>query len=272
MNDSTNDLVGCHIKITEGVGIIKHVDPDTHDITVQLYDASDVIYNIDDERIYSIVQPVDDLLLASARDRLSLLTFRRKNKLQTRQGWHNEEFFFGFTKNQNMLHADFRWPPSLYYQAGDYCNLKLEDGVFEFEDNTINQKISGKVGDFMCGIAGSCEQGARYYKWFYCGTGEQQKTRPFYNLYLLIQYGADYYIFRGRTKKQILDMLYCSEKKHLYQAYALVIYYKEPIPAEYGLPDLEEKIKTGLLWMVQPEITQSHTDTPHEDQQSPTDQ
>lgn len=200
----------------------------------------------DDERVKYIINPdIEDPLLNSAKLKMSYLTFRRKHLILTKKSaYENGEFFYGFTIAQYMRHFDNRLPSKLYYQAGDYCELLIEDGSLEF-DEAVNRKERGQFYDFMCGIAVYNERGDRYVKWFYCGN---DKCCPFYNLYLLIMFGSDWYIFKGMSQERILDMLYCPEKEHLYQAYALTVYYKQPIPDEWGLDDYAEKIKRDLIW------------------------
>ncbi len=145
------------------------------------------------------------------------LTFRRVDRLIKKTSWYDqEEYYYGFTK-ADILHAEFYdyplvynnrppIPSGLYYQNGDYSDPVFEDGVLIFGEETYNHKKPGKEGDIMCGLASNTEQGPRYTQWFYCGM-------PFYYFWLLIQFGRDYYVFKGMTDEQIMKRLYDPEAR-----------------------------------------------------------
>ena len=210
--------------------------------------------NYETEILYVFKFPVS--LLNLAQESLKFFTFRRKDRLLKRiSPYDNEEFFYGFTTSFGLSHNEFsdydsvfnlsrtkNFPSSLYYQAGDYSDTLFAYGQFELTE-CYNRKEYGQVGDLMCGYAVPHEKGPRFIRWFYCG-------KQFYNLWLLIMFGAEYYVFKGYGKKEILDMLYDSELQnpHMYQAYALVLYYSEHIPDEYGLAsDFEDLISQNLM-------------------------
>jgi len=198
-------------------------------------------------------QPIT--LLELAQETLKFFTFRRKDRLLKKiSPYDNEEFFYGFTTSLGLYHSDFYnydcvfnvprlrdLPSSLYYQAGDYSDPLFAFGNIDLSD-CYNKKEYGAVGDLMCGYASDHEKGPRFVRWFYCG-------QAFYNLWLLIMFGPQYYIFKGADKKEIIDRLYDDNlsNPHLYQAYAHVIYYNEPIPESYQLGNLGDLISDNLL-------------------------
>jgi len=207
---------------------------------------------------YVFNQPIT--LLELAQESMKFFTFRRKDRLLKKiSPYDNEEFFYGFTTSFGLYHSDFynydsvfnvsrlhNLPSSLYYQAGDYSDPLFSFGNIELSD-CYNKKEYGAVGDLMCGYASDHEKGPRFVRWFYCG-------QAFYNLWLLIMFGQQYYIFKGADKKEIIDRLYDDNlpNPHLYQAYALVIYYNETIPDDYQLGNLGDLISDNLLRLITP--------------------
>lgn len=199
-------------------------------------------------------------LLELAQETMKFFTFRKKDRLLKRiSNYDNEEFFYGFTTSAGLYHSDFcnyksvynmprltNLPSSLYYQAGDYGDPMLAQGCIEITD-CYNKKEHGAVGDLMCGYASDHEKGPRFIRWFYCG-------QAFYNMWLLFMFSHEYYIFKGASKKEIIDRLYDDSlpNPHLYQAYAHVIYYNEPIPDEYELGNLAELITDNLIQLITP--------------------
>lgn len=266
------DIFHAQDEIGEFVGIVHVVNFEEDNVIVERKDGDNYIYKTfglsNWVHLDFVRKEKDDtpqmLLLKAARAQFGHFTIRRKNMLLKRNGYNGEEFFYGHTtvKHDNTLHMESiqmnymeNFGSSLYYQAGDYSHLALHDGQIQFTE-TFNQKIHKSERDFMMGLARQSERGDRYYKWCYCGTGPQQRTRPLYNLYLLIMYGKDYYVFRGKSNQQILDELYCNDPNdpnngHVYQAYAQVLVFNGKIPEDWNLGDLEEKIKTNLSWVLE---------------------
>ena len=221
----------------------------------------------------------DDLLFKAAQARFNHFTIRKKAKIFRKTGFKGKEFFYGYTTYSNLLcmedlrmnHLDV-FNSSLYYQAGDYCYLMLKNGFIEFTPKSFNKKISGKEGDYMIGIASFHNQGQRFYKWCYAGSGI---NRPLYNLYLLFRYGKEHYSFRGMSEEEILQKLHCppveydddisessneeviheydpsQDHEHVYKAYAMILIFHKPLPDEWNLPDLEKNIKSDLNWVIQ---------------------
>lgn len=266
------DIFHSHDEIGGFSGIVKSVNFDEDEVVVERIGLNQT--NISKTFLLSnwvymdfVRKEKDDtqhkLLLKAAQSQFGHFTIRRKNILLKRNGYNGEEFFYGHTtvKHDNTLHTESiqtnfldNFETSLYYQAGDYAHLALHDGRIEFTE-TFNQKVHKNDRDLMIGLARQSERGDRYFKWCYCGTGPLQRNRPLYNLYLLIMYGRDYYVFRGKTNQQILDDLYNNDPDdpntgHVYKAYAQVLVFDEKVPVEWGLGDLEQKIKDNLRWVL----------------------
>jgi len=269
INDTiqVGDLFHSHEEIGSFIGVVQSVDFDDDVVNIKNGDDSKQ-FQLSNWLYMDFVrkEPKDitpTLLLKAAQSQFGHFTIRRKNMLLKRNGYNGEEFFYGHTtvKHDNTLHMESIRPNyldnfegSLYYQAGDYSHLALHDGRIEFTE-TFNQKKHGNERDFMMGLARQSERGDRYFKWCYCGTGSLQRNRPLYNLYLLIMYGRDYYVFRNKTNQQILDGLYNNDVDdpntgYVFAAYAQVLVFNEKIPDEWNLGDLEQKIKANLDWVL----------------------
>lgn len=252
-NDSTTiESIDSAAEESAGLEIILMASPDPENPII-----SKVNYETEILQVFKF--PVT--LLNLAQESLKFFSFRRKDRLLKRiSPYDNEEFFYGFTTSFGLFHNEFNdfdsvfnisrtlnLPSSLYYQAGDYADTLFESGHLDLTE-CYNRKEYGQIGDLMCGYAIPHEKGARFIRWFYCG-------QSFYNLWLLIMFGPQYYIFRGHEKKEILDKLYDDklDNPHLYQAYAHVIFYEEPIPDEYNLDcNFGELISQNLMDLVKP--------------------
>ena len=249
--------IGFIIQLDDQIGTITSTNVDK--FTVKNNETENE-YIEDDLPLMDILShvPQESPILTVAKAKFNHFFVRRKSKLHFKIGFNNQQFFYGFAESTKMLHfekAELNHPmilqSSLYYQAGDYSNLLLHQGKIEFGE-TYNRSSNGDVGDFMIGLACKHDKGPRFYKWCY---GSKKTYRPLYNLYLLLKFGSDYYIFRGKTKEEIMQCLLSNEtipsegevvNPHIYQAFAHVLYYNEDIPESYGLPSLKEKILTNL--------------------------
>ena len=242
-------------------------DDPAHIFAIKLSDDSEINVNyIRDVRyVVPIYKDEHDTLRQIAVEKLKYLTFRRIDRIiKKTSSYDDEEFYYGFTKSFGLFHVEFLdyplaynssrvfgLPHSLYYQCGDYTDNYFAEGEFELHESNYNHKKPGESNDLMCGHATHSNQGPRYVSWFY-------SSEAFYKLWLLIMFGEEsedqWYIFRGAKQEEILDMLYDpkSDNPHLYQAYALVIYYNQPIPEEYKLdPGFADDIKNNLLSIIQ---------------------
>jgi hypothetical protein len=195
------------------------------------------------------------ILLKGFRSTLEQYTFRKVGTHSTRIGFSGAPFFFGFTGKNDMYHMEVKTlnhpeihPTVIYYQAGNYSDLMLDQGIFEF-DEIYDRQISYPIGTYMMGIVQYNDGRPKYAKWSYAHDG-------LYLLYILIMFGESYYIFKGMTKQQIIDLLEARDpklglkNKHYYQAYALVCYYGDDIPPEYDLDGLKEKIVAHYSWLI----------------------
>lgn len=259
------DLFHSHDEIGRFTGIVESVDFENDTVCVK-QEQETKTFNLSNWVYMDFVrkEPGDSnrvMLLKAAQAQFGHFTIRRKNILLKRNGFDGEEFFYGHStvKHDNTMHSEHiqmnyldNFDGTLYYQAGDYSHLALYDGRIQFTE-TFNQKVHLNERDFMMGLAKQSDRGDRYYKWCYCGTGYLQRNRPLYNLYLLIMFGQDYYVFRGKTKKQILDELECQDKDdpnygNVYKVYAQVLVFDEKVPEEWNMGDLDKKIKDNLSW------------------------
>ena len=206
-----------------------------------------------------------DLLLKGLKADMEHLVFRIQGSTSTKMGYNNLPFFYGFTGKENLMHLEQVtpnhpeiYPTVLYYQAGSYSILRLSEGKFEFKEE-IQNRMHSCPNAIQAGVVVYNDGKPRYHKWIYTG---QYPHCPLYYLYMLIVFGIDYYVIRGMTKEQIISRLYCKQDskdprdirlsesdKHLYQAYAHVVYYDEDIPESYKLPDLKQKIIDNYAWI-----------------------
>lgn len=255
----TTYSIGDIIKFEDKSGIIETIDEDNivdnkKNVYNMMYTApSIVVYNKDDSD--------HTLLLKGLRSCMDRFTFRIVGTVSTKQGFSGTPFFFGFTGKSDLLHYEVKsnnhlevYPTVLYYQAGNYADLLLENGTFEFGEH-YEKTTSMPSGTIMMGIVQYNENRPRFHKWMYVGN---YPTCPLYLLYLLVMFGETYYVFNGLSKQEIINLLEITDKhilesktnnKHIYQAYALICYYDEDVPVEYNLPELKQKIINNYDWI-----------------------
>lgn len=256
-----NIQIGDLIKSDDKYGIITNID--SNDIV----DNKNNKYDLNQENpIFVRLSNGDNhhtLILKGFRAILDKYTFRIQGTTIIRNGFSGNPFFYGFTGKADMYHLEVKtanhpeiYPTVVYYQAGNYANLMLKDGKFEFGD-IYDRDGEYPNGTYMMGLIHYRDNKPRFFKWTYAG--------PLYLLYILIMYGDTYYMFYGKTKAQILDSLEIKDRKlnidnkHYYKAFAHVCYYNEDIPSEYGLDGLKEKIIEQFNWIKElHEISKSH--------------
>lgn len=242
---------GDFIRVNNTYGIVKLItDNSIIDHLGNVYDLDENVpfiikYNKDDTK--------KDLILKGLRATLDQYSFRVQGTLSTRPGYSGEPFFFGFTGKADMYHQEIAtlnhpevYPTVIYYQAGNYADLLLEDGIFEFGD-IYDRKKNFAIGTFIMGIIQRNDNKIKFSKWIYAND-------QLYRLYILIMYGDTYYMFRGMSKQDIINSLEMKNKSetknvHYYQAFALVCYYGDDIPPEYDLVGLKEKIIEYYSWI-----------------------
>ena len=240
------------IKTSDNYGIISSIEKDI------VKDRKGNKYDLTEEPVvikYNKNDTPHDLLLKGLRAIMGQFTFRIQGTYITQIGFSGNPFFYGFTGKTDMHHLETQTlhhpeihPTVIYYQAGNYADLMLENGKFEFDhiyDRQSNESYPN--GTHMMGLVRYRDNKPRYAVWTYAGA--------LYKLYILIMFGHTYYMFHGMSKKQIIDTLEIKDAKlgiknpHYYQAFAHVCYYDEDIPQEYGLNDLKEKILMQFAWI-----------------------
>lgn len=238
--------LGDYIHIDGKTGIILNIDLDKNELTVRINGSEEIISMYDWPQFETITPggSDDELRLKMAQAKFKHFTIRRARFVYEKIGHNNNKFFYGYTTANKLFnleqseanHLEY-FSDSLYYQAGDCCKLRLDEGLIEFEDKTYNEL--NKIGrdSIMMGIAQFGDRGERYVKWCSAGNG---RNRPLYYLYLLVIYGLEHNIFRNMKREQIMKLL----ENEIYQTYASVLIYKD------DNTDLGKKIKANLQWAI----------------------
>lgn len=248
--------IGDFIKLDKQYGIIEKIEENmVYDRNGNEYDLREIItiikYNKNDTQ--------HDLILKGLRAIMEQYSFRNQGTYIVQAGFSGDPFFYGFTGKADMNHLEIKtinhpeiFPTVVYYQAGSYADLRLQDGSFEL-GNIYDRKHSMPIGTHMMGLIGYRGDKPRYIKWTYA-------KDQLYRLYVLIMYGESYYMFYGMSKQEIIDSLEIKDPKlymrdndntHYYQAFAHVCYYNEDIPTSYGLDGLKEKIISQFAWIME---------------------
>lgn len=254
MTNSSIIEIGDFIKLDGQYGIVKKIEHGiAYDHNGNGYDLGEIITTIKSNKN----DTQHDLILKGLRATMDQYSFRIQGTYIERAGFSGNPFFFGFTGKADMYHLEVKTvnhpeilPTVVYYQAGNYADLKLNDGSFEFGD-IYDKQHSLPTGTYMMGLIGYRADKPRFIKWTYA-------KDQLYKLYILIMYGDSYYMFYGMSKQQIIDSLEVKDSNlkmrditnpHYYQAFAHVCYYNEDIPASYGLDGLKEKIISQFTWI-----------------------
>lgn len=255
---------GDFIKLDQQYGIVRKVENNiAYDRNGNGYDLNEITMIVKSNKN----DTPRDLILKGLRATMDQYSFRIQGTYLEKAGHSGNPFFYGFTGKADMHHLEVKTvnhpeilPTVVYYQAGNYADLKLKNGSFEFGD-IYDRQHSLPTGTYMMGLIGYRADKPRFIKWIYA-------KDQLYRLYILIMYGDSYYMFYGMSKQQIIDSLEVKDSKlkmqddtnsHYYQAFAHVCYYNEDIPVSYGLDGLKEKIISQFAWITELHHSSNHT-------------
>lgn len=238
--------LGDYIHIDGDTGIVSNINLDQNELTANI-GGNDRIISMYDWLQFETITPGgtdSELRLKMAQAKFKHFTVRRARFVYEKIGHNNNKFFYGYTTANKLFNLEQaeanhleHFSDSLYYQAGDCCKLRLEEGLIEFEEETYNEL--NKIGrdSIMIGTAQFGNRGERYIKWCLAGHG---RNRPLYYLYLLVIYGLEHNIFRNMKRADVMKLL----DKKLYQTYASVLIYDD------DNTELGKKIKSNLQWAI----------------------